>query len=598
MSINKKFNNKEFEDKVGYTADSLLEMFKLFAAARSPYEQVWKLLDSMDRGKFWNSFSEATSNYFIKPDTNWINYVKTNMVNSLYVGSYKGTVFPRKADYNREADAINEFIEYILNKLEFPYLQLMAGGKAALLNFGAIEFGWNTDITDGCESLFIGDLEARFIDNLSVYLDPSVKEYQKGKAIFLAETQTIVELLAEKRFKNRLTYYLKEIRDEDSAQHSDIAVYADGRTPTSRDKTVRLITAYYKHTDPDTGAYRIDKVWMIDDGFILDIQQDIRPKTFPVKILYANPPVDDPYGTSTATLVLYNVMSINLLDAIESSMLYMSANRPRIISRRSNLNEDDFARNGNLPKKLWVVDGEPGNVVRYVDMPELPRDRHLLRERLEMGIMRISGIDDRYTGRDTGSVQTTGGMDINNQRVTMSDNTRIGMLQKFVKDVTELVLQFHLEHSKQREFPRLTGDGRVDEVKVLDFEDMRTNHVKFDFTVNIGPNLPANLMRMQEAANVLLEKQMQYQFNPAIITPEEWARFQDLPFKFQILRRMEDERRRDDVEELQSDIVNYAGSVEQGMQPESAINMLASERSFKRSNPSGKLGNVQARQKG
>ena len=43
-----------------------------------------------------------------------------------------------------------------------------------------------------------------------------------------------------------------------------------------------------------------------------------------------------------------------------------------------------------------------------IDIPELPRDRYLLIQRLEKSIMRVSGVDDRYTGRNS-SVQTTGG---------------------------------------------------------------------------------------------------------------------------------------------------------------------------------------------
>ena len=37
------------------------------------------------------------------------------------------------------------------------------------------------------DKLFTGDIEARALDNLSVFLDPAVKNYNLGEAIFVAE---------------------------------------------------------------------------------------------------------------------------------------------------------------------------------------------------------------------------------------------------------------------------------------------------------------------------------------------------------------------------------------------------------------------------
>lgn len=595
------YGNKQFEDQLGYTSVHIMELFKHFAAGRKSYERLWKVLDAYDKGDFWTVINNKLPDYSVKPDTNWINYVKTNYVNSLYVGSYRGVVIPRKYQYNQQALAINEFIEYIFNKLDIPGIQMQIGERAALLNFGAVEFGWKSDIIDGGENLFTGDLEVKAIDNLALYLDPSVKDYLKGRAIFIAEQVSLTELKNEARFAKRAIEYENLFKENNNIPTFETELYYNDRKRDGKDGTVRLLTCYYKHSDKETGQYRIDKLWIVNDGFILDVQPDIKPKQFPIRVLYAETPTSDCYGIPKTKLVLYNAMSINILDSIDSTLIYSALKRPKIISRKSGLNETLFAKEGNNPDRLWVVSGDPNNVVRYIDIPELPQDRILLKQRLEAGIMRVSGVDDTYTGRDTGSIQTTGGMDIMNQRLTMSDNNRIANLQAWVKSVTELVMLFYLENGgKHREFPIISQANEVQEMKDLDFEQMKADHVKFDFVCNITPNLPTNLVRLGEIANQLMEKQMQYNTQPPLITIEEWLMYQDFPQKFQILKRMKDDRMKNDVEELQSDIINYAGLVQQGVRPESAVNMLAQERQLKRERPGlgNTAGSAQAKQAG
>jgi hypothetical protein len=95
---------------------------------------------------------------------------------------------------------------------------------------------------------------------------------------------------------------------------------------------------------------------------------------------------------------------------------------------------------------------------------------------------------------------------------------------------------------------------------------------------------------------------MQYQFQPQLITAEEWLASQDFPDKYKILQRIRNDRLRDDVEDIESEIINYSGLVNQGVRPEQAINMLANERQVKRDNPglgnTGNSGSFQNRQVG
>ena len=594
------FNNESFEKTLGYEIESIMKLFDHFSSSRLPYERMWKLLDAYDSGEFWNQVAKVLPNYSIRPDTNWINWAKENYVNSLYVGTYRGDVFCREAKYEEYTLAINEFLEYIFNKLKINSLQAQAGERAALLNFGAIEFGWNSQIIKGSKDhRFTGEVEAKFIDNMSLFMDPSAKNYKLGQAMFIAEEISLAELFEEPLFRDRISYFIENIQKNQEYVSSNLSEreygkgYYGTRSRTNKDNTLRLLTCYYKYIDKEHKQYRLDKIWILEDGFVLNIKKDLKPKEFPVKVLYSNRPIKDPYGIPKTKLILNNVLTINLLDSIDATLVYKALERAKIVSRKAGLNENVFARDGDKPNKLFVVDGDPNNVVRYVDLPDLPNDRHLLKQRLELGIMRVTGIDDVYTGTDTNSIQTTGGMDLLNQRVTLRDNSRITLLQEFILDITEYILLLYLNNGSNREFPRFNNRQEFEGYKEINFEDMRKSEFEFDFTCDITPNLPNNVQRRAETSNILMEKQMQYNFNPQLISPEEWVASQDFPQKYKILQRLRQERMRNDIEDIESELINYSGLVQKGVRPDAAVKMLASERQAKRDNPSlGNTGNA------
>lgn len=602
------YNNKKFEDQLGYTVEKLLKLFDHFSEARLPYERMWKLLEAYDSGEFWNYIAKVLPNYSIRPDTNWVNWTKENYVNSLYVGSYRGDVFCREAEHDDVTLVINEFLEYIFNKIKFQQIQHSAGERASLLNFGAVEFGWNADIINGAKDhLFTGDIEVKEIDNMSLFLDPAVKDYLKGQAIFIAEEVSLVELRSEPRFKERMDYFYKNIKDTDEYKNSlGPREYGKGyygqRNHQADDNTARLLTCYYKYYDKSAGTYRLDKIWIMDDGFILNIQLGLKPKEFPIKILYSSKPYKDAYGIPKTKLILNNAITLNLLDAIDSTMVFKHLQRGKVISRKAGINEVAFAKYGDDPNRLWIVDGDPSGVVKYIDIPQLPADRSLLKQRLELNIMRITGIDDVYTGSDTNSVQTTGGMDILNQRITIRDNGRIALLQKFVLECTEYILQMYLELGGKQSYPKYNQYHENESNVDINFEQLREDQLHFDFSCDVTPNLPNNIQRRSEALNIMMEKQMQYGFNPPIVTAEDWVKAQDFPDKYKILQRLRQQRMADDVEDIESELINYAGMTQQGMRPDVAVNQLANERQLKRDNPglgnTGNSGTFQNRQAG
>jgi hypothetical protein len=131
-----------------------------------------------------------------------------------------------------------------------------------------------------------------------------------------------------------------------------------------------------------------------------------------------------------------------------------------------------------------------------------------------------------------------------------------------------------LEYAPKRKYLRKKpGTANTYESVEVDFPKINTETL-FDYEIMISSELPKNKQRIADAANYLMEKQMQYnqtQQGIQLITEEEWLQMQDLPFKEQMLERMGLQRINNAVEDVSQVLFQYADLVSKGMGPEDAM---------------------------
>ena len=95
--------------------------------------------------------------------------------------------------------------------------------------------------------------------------------------------------------------------------------------------------------------------------------------------------------------------------------------------------------------------------------------------------------------------------------------------------------------------------------------------------MDIQTYLPRNKTRLASIANMLLEKQAQYQPDPEIITVEEWLLMQDIPFKDMIFKRMGIQRNTTITEQVAKTLEMFATLVEGGYDPDLAVDKVAEQ---------------------
>ena len=244
------------------------------------------------------------------------------------------------------------------------------------------------------------------------------------------------------------------------------------------------------------------------------------------------------------------------------------------ISDQSKLNIQAFAKHGDDPDKTFVVSGDATKAVHYHQYPAISAIAPTVRQSLQYGIETVSGIDGRYTGRDTGSIITTGGTEEMLNRVTLIDTPKILQYERYCKDLTRLVLLNLIEFCPKRKFfrkkPNTTAEYQTVEV---DFPKINAETL-FNYRIAVSSELPKNKQRIAAMATELLQAQAQYREqgdNVNWITEEEWLMFQDIPMKEFMLERMGVQRRENALEEVSQVLYNFAGLVNQGMTPEESM---------------------------
>ena len=542
-----------------------------------------KVLDTVDTGRIWELINSKFPEYQINPDTNYVSFVKDNIVASVYTVGKSASLLARRAEDVEMVDGLNKALETIWGVLDVPSYQLQAGERAALLNIGITQVGWNSEIVDGTtDNWYKGDVVIKNIDPLCFYRDPYADNLDDAAYCIYHDRYHIDTL------RSNPIYYdvLKDFNPE-GIEYDEGYVRDTGKNPNADAKYVRLIIHWVKKAGPSGPIFH--EIHTIDNKKVVYVKENILPSMFPFAELYGSIPVKDPIGVSEPLKILSSSIVVNLLDGIIVTHAYKAQRPPRLISDRSGLNLRAFAMHGNDPDKTFPVRGNASDAVQYVQFPPLPQGLDQVAMRLCQSIERMSGIDAKYTGKDTGSILTTGGIDSMLAQATMRDATRIRLYEEYTKRLTKLIIQHLIVFGDKRQYvykaPNTTQYMKVE----MDLPKIN-NDILFNYSIDISSEIPKNKAKLAASADAMLEKSMQYQSNPEIITIEEWLSFQDYPQKDLILSRLKAQRQANMTEQVTQVLAMFSNLVGQGMDPNQAIDVVVQQMSQQLSGEAGAEG--------
>ena len=558
----------------GVTLAGLKEKLNLCSTEYSKAFKRAKLLDAADKNKLWKAINAKYPKYQILPETNHVSYIKNNILASIYTVGKSASLIPTSEKDKEIVEQLNIALEHIWSKLDVPYYQYQAGERAALLNIGITQIGWDNDYQSGSGDNFVkGRVVLKNINPLKFMRDPYAKDLESASYCVTWEDYHESVIRSNSKYKDSFEEFKKTSRYTSS---SDTIVYqeTDKVSPSANNKKgyYRVYMWFIKNKNG-----KISEVHTINNEFVLYKVDEIKPNMFPFAILYCNLPADDLIGTSEPSKIFSNSVAYNLMESIIATAEYKNQRPPRFINSQSGINVNAFSKHGNDADHTFVVQGDATKAVSYHQYPQPTNAAYQMIGLLGNDIKNITGVDDRYTGRDTGSVLTTGGVESMLDQVTMIDAPKVLNYERYCKHLTKLIIYNYLEFSIKRKYFIKNPKTNMWRTVVVDFPKIDADTI-FDYGIQISTELPKNKSRIESVVNHIMEMQMQYKgagIDVDLITPEEWLEFQDLPIKEFMLERMGIQRTKSWTEAVSQIVTQYASMVEQGVQPDEAINAVA-----------------------
>jgi hypothetical protein len=555
--------------------EKLKEQFDLCKTQYAKEHRRMQVLDLTDRGGLWEALGAKFPSYQILPDTNHVSYIKNNMVASVYTVAKCAELLPTSEDDKAIIAHVNVALEQEWSLTNIAKMQKQAGSNAALHNIGITQIGWDENMVSGGDTLQKGQVRAKNISPLKFMRDPFAIDLKNSGYCMTYDKYHSSVFLANKNYRDEFKKYLDSKKNSGTALATPEILGA--KSGTTNDNYYTLVTFWEKVEDKD-GNIVIDEIHTVNAEAVLYIRQAIKPNRFPFAILYCNDPGDSLIGISEPARSFANTVAYNIMDSISLTSAYKNQRPPKFVSSDSGLNINSFAQHANDADYTFVVNGDASKAVHYHQFPQV--DPHIgeITARLDGNIKQVSGVDERYTGRDTGSIITTGGIQDQLNRVTVIDTPKIENFEDYAKQLTELVLANLIEFGGKRKY-LVKDPEKVNTYKTVDvdFPELSSETV-FNYQINVSSELPRNKARLAEMANQLMEKQLQYQQqgdSVDLITVEEWLMFQDLPAKEYMLERMGIQRMNNEVENVSQTLFQFAELTKQGMSPQDALLAVA-----------------------
>lgn len=542
-----------------------------------------RILDGTDRGKMWDVVKAKFPKYQLTPDSNWVNYIKENLVASIYTTGRYAELMPKSNDDIKFVVEFNSALETIWDNIKAEYYQFLAGERAALLNIGITQVGWNKNMIGGTKNhWYQGDIKFKNIDPMKFRRDPYADVFDNAEYCYYYDDYSMAIIRTKELYKKRIAEIEKAVGVlKDNGVISDTVPAETDRQKTNTAATnYHKVTYYYTIYEDDSKGnkegYKIAEIHLLDDKYVLYCNPDLKPKMFPFAILYCNDPAGDIVGASEPAKQFQSNLTYNLLNSIYATHAYKAQRPPRFVNAGSGINLRQFAKYGNDADKTFIVNGDATQAVHYAQFPALPPELLQVKQDLGRDIKDCSGIDEMYAGKNTGSIQTTGGMEQLSEITSQRDNQKILLWEEYCKRLTELVVNNIVTFGDKREYT--VKDPITQQVRVVLFDFPKIDDdIRFRYSLDIQTYLPRNKTRLAMIANMLLEKQAQYKPDPEIITVEEWLLMQDIPFKDMIFKRMGIQRNTRITEQVAQTLEMFATLVEGGMEPDTAVEAVANQ---------------------
>lgn len=497
--------------------NEILSKFQQAKRQRQTKDPKWKELDAFDRGDQWELGGKKLPEWVPKPVTNYVHLVKTTKRASLAIDNPEPLFMGQSMEDHLKARELSKIFDFEWDQMGARKIVRDVLETSKLLGTGIAQIYYDDDgtVQGGKGSKFQGSIKMKQVDPASFYPDPNAFRLEDCEFIHVVRRRPISWV--EKEFD------VKNLTPSEQAHNEQGEIYQRPYSSENKDKIVDFHEHYEKvPNDKDKGGFKYQVTYIAGDKVVRDTQP-LKPNCYPFEVLYDYPQRQDFWGMSTCEIILDNQKMINKVESIMAYIGVMLQNPQIVVNRRSGIDPRDVSKYGSAPAHVWTADGDVRQAMHWQEPPQIPQQLFNLADQARMNIREITGLTEAYMGETVGSLQTSSGVHSLIERSTMRDRDQMYDYELFIEGITKIIIRFITAYYTEKRVARIIKEDDQDPL-FLEYIGKDFDDVAFDIKIDISAKAPITRLRKQEELDKILTLQGQMNYEPAIITPQEYMR--------------------------------------------------------------------------
>ena len=591
--VNQPDNSMTVEDERNFVLKAT-HRFRQASNVMGEHHKIWRLIDLFDRSKQWDNVQIPV--WVPKPITNLIRYVRTTKRANLAQVIPNATFVPLTPQDESMVKFIQKAYDHVWDEQKVPLTirrcvdrMLLHGTSIAYVyaeeNIRGKYYGDN----DPLNQLYRYDIKVKRLNNANFYIDPTAYTLYEARFITITENLSFSDVKNNPTFRKFAGKKLKELKYADLQREDSAAgdIFDRDNTKSDAANTVELgdelvtLHIHWERYRNEEGSWQVDVSYFLwNTDFLLYRIEDFKPSIYPFAVLYDEEEDNSFWGTSTAMDMLENQKIINKTAQAASIIGTLHQNPQKVILRESGINAAEMSRTGTLAGKVWT--SNVPNAVEVIQPPDIPKGLFDIEDRMKADIKDMAGITEAYTGQSVGSLTTSTGVDSLIERSSIRDRDKAIQIDDFVEQLSAIIVQFILVYWQEpRPLMTRKKNGDPDFEMWIPVDPEVIENLEWRVRSDVYAKAPVTAASKSQQADNLMQLQGQFQYDPPIITPEEWIEMKDFPNKEDILARMQADRvnkQNQDIQGLTDQILQIIGQAQgmkaQGMTEDNIISQI------------------------
>jgi hypothetical protein len=542
-----------------------LRRFRIASNGMDDHHKRWALIDQFDRGRQWDNVQIPV--WIPKPITNLIRYVRTTKRANLAMTVPQANFVPMTPSDVDLVSKLQRAYEHVWDQEKVPMVVRRCVDRS-ILQGTSIAYVFAEENIRGKyygeghpdNQLYRYDVKIKKLNNAQFYIDPSAYNIPEAKFFTITESLSFSEVKNNPTFRQFAGDKLKKLKFADLQRDNDASGDIYDRPVTKSTMTLQSETGdemctmhvHWERYQNEEGAWQVDVSYFLwNTDFLLYRIEDFKPSIYPFAVLYDEEEDNSFWGTSTAMDMLENQKIINKTAQAASIIGTLHQNPQKVVLRESGINAAEMSRTGTLAGKVWT--SNVPNAVETLTPPDIPKGLFDIEDRMKNDIKDMAGITEAYTGESVGSLTTSTGVDSLIQRSTIRDRDKALQIDQFVEDLSNIIAQFILVYwTEARPIMTRKANGTAEFEQWTPVQPEQCDNLEWRVRSDVYAKAPVTAASKSQQADNLMQLQGQFQYDPPLITVEEWIEMKDFPNKADILARMEIDRKNKQAQDQQS----------------------------------------------